>query len=81
MTYDQNDMFALNVSVGGVPQPEVTWLKDNAEINSEVTRVTATRSGLQVNNAQYETAGRYNIQASNFGSTVSEMYDIFIRCK
>ena len=81
MTYDQNDTFTLNISIGGVPQPEVIWLKDNAEINSEVTGVTATSSGLQVKNAQYETAGTYNIQASNLGGVASEMYDIFIRCK
>ena len=81
VTYTQNDTFSLNISVGGIPQPEVTWMKDNAEINSEVTRVTASSSGLQVNSAQYETAGRYRVQAANLADTVSETYNIFIRCK
>ena len=81
MVRDQNDTFALNITVGGVPKPEVTWLKDNAVFNSELTKATATASGLQVKNAQFETAGRYKVQASNLANTVTEMYDIFIRCK
>ena len=81
VTYTQNDTFSLNISVGGIPQPEVTWMKDNADINSEVTRVMASSSGLQVKSAQYETAGRYRVQAANLADTVSETYNIFIRCK
>lgn len=81
VTHDQNDTFVLNVNVTGIPQPEVTWLKDNADFTTELTGVMVTTSGLQVTNAQYETAGRYHVLASNFADTKSQTYDIFIRCK
>ena len=78
---DQNDTFALNVNVTGIPQPDVTWLKDNTVFTSEETGVMVTTSGLQVTNAQYEAAGTYNIQATNCANTRSQTYNIFIKCK
>lgn len=81
VTHNQNDSFALNVSVTGLPQPDVIWLKDAADFTSETTGVTVTTSGLQITNAQYETAGRYHVQASNLADTLSRTYDIFIRYK
>ena len=81
MTRNQNETFTLNINVTGTPLPDVTWLKDSANFTSELTGVTVTMSGLQVTNAQYATAGRYRVQATNCANTDSQTYDIFIRCK
>ena len=81
ITHNQNDTFGLNISVAGIPQPDVSWLKDNANITSELTGVTVSTSGLQITNAQYRTAGRYSVRASNCAGTELQIYDIFIRCK
>ena len=81
ITSNQGDIFALNISVTGTPHPDVTWQKDGANFTSELTGVTVIMSGLQVTNAQYETAGRYRVQATNFADTNSQTYNIFIRCK
>ena len=80
-TYNQNDTFGLNVSVTGIPEPDITWLKDNANFTSESTGVMVSTSGLQITNAQYRTAGRYSIQATNCAGTEIQIYNIFIRCK
>ena len=79
--HNQGDTFVLNISVTGTPYPNVTWLKDGDNYTSELTGVTVTMSGLQVTNAQYGTAGRYHVQATNCVDKDSETYDIFIRCK
>ena len=81
ITHNQNDSFVLNTNVTGVPRPDVIWLKDGADFTSKMTDVVVTASGLQVTNAQYETAGRYVLQASNLADTVSQTYDIFIKCE
>lgn len=81
MTRNQNDTFTLNITVSGIPRPAVTWLKDNAEFTSELTGVTANSSGLHVRNAQYRTAGKYHVRATNCADTDVKTYDIFIRCK
>ena len=81
MTRNQGDTFVLSINVTGTPHPDVTWLKDGANFTSELTGVTANASGLQVTDAQYKTAGRYLVQATNCADTDSESYDIFIRCK
>ena len=81
ITRNQNDTFGLNISVTGIPQPDVTWLKDNANFTSELTGVTVSISGLQITNAQHRTAGRYSVQANNCASSELQVYDIFIRCK
>lgn len=81
ITRNQNDTFGLNISVTGIPQPDVIWLKDNANFTSELTGVTVSTSGLQITNAQYRTAGRYSIQATNCASSELQVYDIFIRCE
>jgi len=81
MTYEQNSTFALNVTVTGIPQPDVVWLKDNANFTAESTSVTVTNSSLIVTNAQHAAAGRYSIQATNCADTDLQFYDIFIKCK
>lgn len=81
LTYDENDTFKLNITITGIPKPDVTWLKDNANFITKLTGVMASFSGLQVTNAQYETAGRYSVQATNCADTDLQIYNIFIRCK
>ena len=81
ITHNQNDSFVLNTNVTGVPQPDVIWMKDGTDLPSDITGVMATASGLQITNAQYETAGRYVLQATNLADTLSRTYDIFIRCE
>ena len=81
MTRNQNDTFRLNISVTGIPQPDVIWLKDSANFTSALTGATVSTSGLQITNAQSRTAGRYSVQATNCASSELQIYDIFIRCK
>ena len=81
ITHNENDTFALNITVTGVPRPGVTWQKDDVNFTAELTGVTATRTGLQVINASHRAAGRYRVQASNKANTDIKSYNIFINCK
>ena len=81
ITRNENDTFAINVSVTGVPRPIVTWLKDGINFTSERTGVIATRSGLQVTNASHRASGRYRILASNKANTAINFYNIFVNCE
>jgi len=78
ITHNQNDTFTLNTSVTGIPQPDISWLKDDGNLMSVVTM---TNVGLRITNAQYRAAGRYSITASNCAGTKTQTYEVFIKCK
>ena len=77
ITRNQNETFALTTSITGIPQPNISWLKDDGNFTSGVT---VTSTGLQITNAQYGTAGRYSITATNCAGTKTQTYQVFITC-
>ena len=80
ITIIQNETLEINVDVTGVPQPDVTWRKDN-EILDDDPRFTITGSNLRLSNAQPTDAGEYTITAQNIADTEVERYSVIIQCE
>jgi len=74
---DQNSTLLINVNITGVPQPEVRWQKDNADIS----RGVVTNTSLNISNVQRTDAGEYELSATNCADVDTKEYDVFIRCK
>ena len=68
------------VSVTGVPQPDVTWRKDNVILNDD-PRFTITGSNIQLSNAQRTDAGEYMVTAHNIADTEVEHYNVIVQCE
>jgi len=81
LTFVQDETLSLNVYVTGVPQPDITWRKDNNNINFNDPRVTLNGTNLTVSDAQYTDAGVYIIRAENIADTTEMSYRVFIKCK
>ena len=70
----------INVSVTGIPKPDVTWRKDNVILNDD-PRFTITGSHLSLSNAQYTDTGEYTITAQNIVDTEVKRYNIIVQCE
>ena len=66
--------------MAGIPQPEVTWRKDNVILNDD-PRFTITGSNLRLSNAQRTDAGEYTITAQNIADTEVEHYNVVVQCE
>ena len=64
----------------GVPQPNVTWRKDNVNLNDD-PRFTITGANLSLSNVQPTDAGEYTITAQNIADTEVERYNVIIQCE
>ena len=64
----------------GVPQPNVTWRKDNVNLNDD-PRFTITGANLSLSNVQPTGAGEYTITAQNIADTEVERYNVIIQCE
>ena len=77
---NQNKTLEIIVSVAGVPQPDVTWSKDNVILNDD-PRFTITGSNLRLSNAQRTDAGEYSVTAQNFVDVEMEYYNVIVQCE
>ena len=80
VTIIQSETLEINVSVTGVPQPNVTWRKDN-EILDDDLRFTITGSNLRLLNVQPTDAGEYTITAQNIADTEVKRYTVIVQCE
>ena len=64
----------------GVPQPNVTWRKDNENLNDD-PRFTITGANLRLSNAQPSDAGEYRITAHNIADTEVERFNVIVQCE
>ena len=81
LTVTEGRTLQIKASVTGVPQPSITWQKDNVVIDEQDPRVMITGASLSLSNVGRADAGRYAITASNIVDTVEESYNVIIRCK
>ena len=80
ITIFENGTLEINVDLTGVPQPDVTWRKDNEILNDD-PRYTITGANLSLPNVQPTDAGEYTITAQNIVDTEVEHYDVIIQCE
>lgn len=80
ITINQDEMLEINVSVTGVPQPNIIW-KKGSEVLDNNPRFTITGSNLSLPNAQHTDAGEYSITAQNIADTVRTSFDVIVRCE
>ena len=80
ITLNQDEPLEINVSIIGVPQPNIIWRKGSEVLNNN-PRFTITGSNLSLLNAQYTDAGEYSITAQNIADTVRTSFDVIVRCK
>ena len=80
VTIFENETLEINVDLTGVPQPDVTWRKDN-EILDDDPRFTITGSNLSLPNVQPTDAGEYTITAQNIADTEVERYNVIVQCE
>ena len=80
VTIIQNETLEINVDVTGVPRPNVTWRKDNKNLNDDL-RFIITGANLILSNAQPIDAGEYTITAHNIADTEVEHYNIIVQCE
>ena len=80
ITLNQDEPLEINVSITGVPQPNITWRKGSEILNNN-PRFMITGSNLSLPNAQYTDAGEYSITAQNIADTVRTDFDVIVQCK
>ena len=77
----EGETLQINVLVTGVPQPSITWEKDDDVIDEQDPRVMITGANLSLSNVVRADAGIYKITATNIANTVKESYNVIIQCK
>ena len=80
ITLNQDEPLEINVSVTGVPQPNITWRRGSEVLNNN-PRFMIIGSNLSLPNAQYTDAGEYSITAQNIVDTAETRYNVIVRCK
>lgn len=62
----------------GIPDPVITWYKDNVEITGNTNRLTILANGrrLQIRNAQVSDTGRYSCRAKNVAGETKKYFDL-----
>ena len=82
VTIIQNETLEIIVSVTGVPQPNVTWRKDNVILNDDPRfTITGRGSNLRLSNVQRTDAGEYSVTAQNIVDAEVEHYNIVVQCE
>jgi len=80
MDFVQDSTLQINVNIGGVPFPNVTWSHNGVVIVSN-QRITTSNTGLTITNVQYTDAGLYRVTAQNCADTVKQEYNVRINCE
>ena len=74
----------LDVRVSGIPEPEVSWIKDNRPIRTG-ERIRAEKKGdlysLKISEVDIEDEGTYTCQAANAAGTATSKADLSVECK
>ena len=55
---------SFQCAVGGIPQPKVTWLKDNSDLHAD-QRVFLSPVGLVIKNVTSQDSGMYTCVGGN----------------
>lgn len=65
----------------GEPQPEIVWLKNNAQLDSADGRVEMVGNGtaLRIHNVTYTDTGAYECQASNIGGVTQDISSLIVQ--
>ena len=74
----------LDARVSGIPEPEISWLKDDRPVRTG-ERIHAEREGdlysLKISDVDIEDEGTYICQASNIAGTATSSADLNVECK
>lgn len=74
----------LDARVSGIPEPEISWLKDDRPVRTG-ERIHAEREGdlywLKISDVDIEDEGTYICQASNIAGTAISSADLNVECK
>ena len=81
LSFREGGILQINVSVTGIPQPSITWIKYGEEIDVQDPRVMITNSSLRLSNVVRGDAGIYTISATNIVNTAQVTYSVIIQCK
>ena len=74
----------LNACVSGIPEPEVSWIKDGRPVRTG-ERIHAEKKGdlysLKISEVDIEDEGTYICKATNEAGTASSKADLNVECK
>ena len=78
-TFSEGDTLKISIIVTGIPEPTITWQRNNEDI--DYSRFMMAGANLSLANVQHTDAGVYTLTASNVADTVQESYNVIIQCK
>ena len=83
-TATEGQPMQLDVRVSGIPEPEVSWIKDDRPVRIG-ERIHAEEKGdlfsLKISDVDIEDEGTYTCQATNAAGTATSKAELNVECK
>ncbi|XP_018397085.1 PREDICTED: muscle M-line assembly protein unc-89-like, partial [Cyphomyrmex costatus] len=78
----KGDRIIMEVEITGIPEPIVSWYKNDVPINEQPQKLRFIQQGncytLVIDNAKEENAGKYMVRATNAGGEAQSIADIAV---